>query len=118
MNGVKKFITIFFVVLGVIFFVLIIFGIYFHIADPLNLRPLLFGTGESNSSGSGNSGLSEEQKQALEKIGIDPASVPSEFTPEQEKCFEEKLGEERVAQIKAGDVPTPYEYYIARDCVE
>jgi len=39
----KKFLTVFFVTLGVIFFVLILFATYFYIADPLNLKPLLFG---------------------------------------------------------------------------
>ena len=43
--------------------------------------------------------------------------MPSDITPEQEACFEAKLGAERVAEIKAGDSPTVTEYFKARDCI-
>lgn len=125
----KKFITAFFVTLGVIFLILIFVGIYFYITDPLNLKPLIFGnetaeTTESETAESENSEtsdqnpvLSKSQEKALEAFGIDPANVPSEITAEQEACFVAELGAERVAEIKAGASPTMTEYYQARDCI-
>lgn len=118
-----KFLNALFVTLGVIFLVIIIIGIYFYITDPFNLKPLIFGSGSAESgtaTGDGvdkNPALNESQEAALEKIGIDPASVPNEITPEQEACFEEKLGSERVNEIKAGDAPNSTDYFKARDCI-
>ena len=116
----KKFLNIFFVVLGVIFFVIILIGVYFYIADPLNLKPIIFGSEVSEPAGDDidkHPLLNESQEKTLEAFGIDPANIPSEITPEQEACFEEKLGEDRVAEIKAGDSPTATEYFKARDCI-
>lgn len=118
----KKILNIFFVTLGVIFFVLVLIGTYFYITDPLNLKPIFFGTEmtdstSTNSDAGGHPLLNESQEKALRTFGIDPNDVPSEITPEQEACFEEKLGEKRVSEIKAGDSPTPTEYFKARDCI-
>lgn len=116
----KKFLNIFFVTLGVIFFILILIGAYFYVTDPLNLKPLIFGTEASESSGDSvdkHPLLNESQEQALETFGIDPAEVPSEISPEQEACFEAELGEERVAEIKAGDSPTATELFKAKSCL-
>ena len=118
----KKFLNIFFVTLGVIFFILILAGSYFFVTDPLNLKPILFGSDEKAVSEVGkevdkNPMLNEKQEKALETFGIDPADVPSEITPEQEACFESILGEERVDEIKAGDSPTATEYFKARNCM-
>ncbi len=46
----KKFFTVFFVVLGVIFSIILIAGAYFYVTDPYNLKPLFFGTPSSESS--------------------------------------------------------------------
>jgi hypothetical protein len=119
----KKFLNIFFVTLGIIFFIIILFGIYFYITDPLNLKPLIFGSESTESTTTTgviedkHPALTESQEKTLETFGIDPASIPSEITPEQEACFEAKLGEARVAEIKAGDSPTATEYFKARDCL-
>lgn len=120
----KRVLSIFFMTLGVIFFVLILLGIYLYIADPLNLKPLFLESsqetrvdvGTATSSTDTHSLLSDEQEQALETFGIDPGSVPTAFTPEQEACFEDVLGAERVAEITAGAAPTPTEFFKARDC--
>lgn len=119
----KRVLTIFFVTLGVIFFVLILAGVYFYMADPLNLKPVFFPSASDTeqvqsveSTNATDSVLSAEQEQALETFGIDPASVPSDISPEQEACFEATLGEERVAEIKAGAAPTPTEFFRAKDC--
>lgn len=135
----KKIINIFFVSLGVIFFVLILISIYLYVADPFNIKPLieLFtsqqefsnsneegveSSGQSNASDQENSqddntNLSIEQKAALEKIGVDPSSVPNEFTQEQQECFEGILGSERVEEIKAGSSPSATEFFKARECL-
>ena len=131
----KKFFTIFFVTLGVIFLILILMGAYFFITDPLNLRPLLFNSGggsfeardangnsdsESNTSASESGGgptLSASQEAALRAVGIDPSNLPSTITAEQEDCFVEKLGSERVGEIKAGGTPTFEEFIKGRDCI-
>lgn len=119
----KKFFTIFFVTLGVIFFILLLIAAYFFITDPLNLKPLLFspnnvqtteviGTMEDK-----NPVLSPAQEQALETVGIDPAAVPTQFTPAQVTCFEGVLGTARVDEIKAGDTPTVTEFFKAKECL-
>jgi hypothetical protein len=108
------------------------------IADPFNVKPLLFPSGtvyESQSDGTSQSengenidsatgtpdkhpALTPSQEKALETFGIDPAAVPTEITPEQESCFIEILGEVRVGEIKAGDTPTATEFFRARGCIE
>jgi len=129
----KKILTIFFVVLGVVFFLLMLLATYFYVADPLNLKPLLFGndtelsadtevnvgvpTGIAPAPSDESSFLNEQQADALKTFGIDPETLPSEITPEQEACFVEKLGSARVAEIVAGDSPSVTEFYQARDCI-
>ncbi len=121
----KKFLNIFFVSLGVIFFIIILLSIYFYVADPLNLKPLLFGSQVEIKSGNTTTGsvtndhplLNDSQQAALEKIGIDPTTIPSKFTPEQEACFKTKLGDDRVAEIMAGDSPSLTEFLRAKDCI-
>jgi len=61
--------------------------------------------------------LSEKQEKILETFGIDPADIPSDISPEQEKCFEDAIGEDRVAEIKAGDSPTATEFFKAKGCI-
>lgn len=121
----KKFLTIFFVVLGVIFFVLMLIAVYFYITDPLNLKPLLFDreaapdiTTEEGETLDKHPLLNESQEQILETIGVDPAALPTEITPAQEACFIEVLGSARVQEIKAGDTPTGAEFFTARACLE
>lgn len=122
---VKKFLTIFFVTLGVVFFILILGAVYLFVFDPLHLKPVLFGSTATTqlheNSGSAKTDLhpllSETQEKTLETFGIDPRDVPSEITPSQEKCFEDKLGKARVEEIKAGDSPTAVEFFTAKECI-
>ena len=125
----KKFFVAFFTTLGVIFFFLILAGIYFYITDPLNLKPLLFGVEtesgvELETEASDVTVLedkhpliNESQEKALETVGIDPAGLPTEVTAEQEACFIEILGETRVNEIKAGATPSAVEVFRAKDCI-
>ena len=134
-----KFIFRFFVVLGVIFFCLLVAVGYFIVADPYNLRPLISGMYQNSNiendettatsqagarkettegeSAATNSGISEGQAQALEAVGIDAAAVPTQFTLEQTACFVTVLGQARVDAIVAGATPTPTEFFQAKDCL-
>lgn len=122
----KKFLNVFFVVLGVIFFCILIAGALFFILDPYQIRPMLSGvmdkdettaTSTKSSATDKNPLLSPTQEKTLETFGIDPATVPSSITPKQEACFIEILGEARVTEIKKGDSPTMTEYLKAKDCI-
>jgi hypothetical protein len=121
----KKFFTIFFVTLGVIFFLLLLAGVYFYIFDPLDLKEK-FSTNSTRDEVNApttatqtdkNPLLSPSQEKTLETFGIDPSAVPSSITPEQEACFVSILGEARVAEIKAGDTPTAAEFFQAKSCI-
>lgn len=113
----KTFFTYFFVTLGVIFFVLLLVASYVYFADPFG-----FFSSASYKSAAGdeqvdrNPALNASQEKAVESFGIDPASLPSSITPAQEACAREKLGDQRVEEIKGGDAPTPTDYYKARSC--
>lgn len=124
----KNVLTSIFITLGVIFFILILIAGYFFVTDPYNLKPLIFGsdseTIEKKPSEevpgavvSGGFTLSESQKQALVSVGIDPASVPSSISVEQESCFVGYLGADRVAEIKAGAVPNALEFMKVKPCI-
>jgi hypothetical protein len=124
----KKALNRFFVVLGVIFFIilLVIAGLFIFNS----------GSGETDTSASfqgavnvmtggevsgdgidSNPALNESQKTALETFGIDPASLPTSISPEQEACFIELIGVGRVEEIKAGDTPTVTEIFRGRGCL-
>ncbi len=60
---------------------------------------------------------SKGQTELLESLGINPDSVPKNFTEEQISCFEKVLGQPRVEEIKQGQVPTVVELYKAKDCL-
>ena len=141
----KKFFTVLFVGMGVLFLLQLIALGYLYVVDPLNLKPLLFGekeiaqdqmTGSAGSERTESAGaeaemetetsaeatlpvsnLSPAQERALQMVGIEPETLPQSFTEEQLTCFVGILGEARVNEIKAGATPTMSEYYQAKDCV-
>lgn len=133
---IKKVLNIFFVTLGIIFFIILLITAYLFIADPFNLKPLFLTSQEMPSSTSSGNVATEKgviieepredknpvlnvaQEKALEVVGIDPATVPTKISPEQESCFTDKLGKERVAEIKAGASPTATEIFTARSCLQ
>lgn len=113
-----------FVTLGIFFTFLILIAAYFYVTDPMNLKPMIFGTdsgpqqnSERQGGAEGEFQLSEAQKQALINAGIDPAKVPSEVTASQEACFVAALGATRVAEIKGGAVPGGTEFIKAKSCI-
>jgi hypothetical protein len=121
----KKVLTIFFATLGVIFFVLILAGVYLFVFDPFNIKPLFqlvssqhtIVAPQQSTTNTKNDKLSPAQKEVLIKIGIDPAKIPTSITPAQEACFVQVIGASRVSEIKAGGVPTPTELLSAKSCL-
>ncbi|MFH1427010.1 MAG: hypothetical protein ABIG60_00560 [Patescibacteria group bacterium] len=59
--------------------------------------------------------MTPDQRQAVLDFGINPDSVI--ITPAMEECFIEKLGNERVEEIKNGDVPGALEMFKAVSCL-
>ncbi len=121
----KSILTKIFVTLGVIFTIIILGGIYFFITDPFNLKPLIFGSHiEKTMSDSVDTlpsvdiKLSEPQKEVLINVGVDPVKIPSSISGAQESCFVSVLGSERVAEIKAGAVPSAAELLKGKSCVQ
>jgi len=127
MNIILRVLNIFFVVLGILFFVGILGGCYVWLADPFDI----FSRGVSPASimktMTGNTNvkidnvdknplLTEQQEAQLETLGIDPASLPSKITPAMKTCFIEKLGQERADQIIKGSAPTPMDFFKAQSC--
>lgn len=119
-----KILSVFFTALGVIFFLIILAGVYLYIADPLNVKPLFMEQiqeetppGAATEQTDKNILLSPVQEKALETFGVDPASLPSSITPEQEACFVKVLGGARVEEIKAGSTPTVTEFLTAKSCL-
>ncbi len=63
-------------------------------------------------------GLSAEQTAALKTVGVDPNTLPTTISPDQEACFIGILGASRVAEIKSGATPTATEFFAARGCIK
>lgn len=118
----KKFLHIFFITLGVIFFLLLIAGAYVYIADPFGIRPIIKSLTtpppkESTTPAAKNNPLlTPAQNEALKSVGVDPSTLPSKITPEMERCFYAKLGATRANEIKNGAEPTMSDYFAARSC--
>lgn len=139
----KMFILWFFAVLGFIFFWIIVGVIYFVVADPFNLRPIIkmlwqetaaetvlmdrtiSETDQSVSTETNDvsenptkdtSGLNAEQSAALKAVGLGTDAITS-ITAEQEACFVKVLGQARVNAVKAGAVPTASEFFSVRGCL-
>jgi len=139
---IKNILKIIFITLGVIFTIIIVAVAIFIIVDPFNLRPLLFNsqpdfktntetTGEVNAPENKSSDntiktqtndkhplLNEKQEKQLETIGIEVENLPTQITPEMEKCFLDTLGAERVKEITDGATPGPVDLFKARECLE
>jgi len=60
--------------------------------------------------------LNDEQEARAAKAGIDVSKLPTEITPEQQACVNNKLGAERVAEIIKGAEPSPLEIIKVAPC--
>ncbi len=128
----KNFVINFLAVLGAVFLGLLLVFAYFFVADPYELKPLLFGTeADSASVREGKAveselnanttvtplELTEQQKEAVSAVGVDPESIPDTISTEQEACFVGILGSERVLEIKGGAVPSVIEFARVKECL-
>lgn len=119
----KKFLNIFFVTLGVIFFLILILVGYAYATNMFGVKT--FFTGDASLSDKTNVGqdldrnplIPESQEKALEAIGIDPAKLPTKITPEMSACFDQKLGTKRTLEIKNGSTPTAAEFIKVQSCL-
>jgi hypothetical protein len=124
MNKFLKVLRVFFVILGVIFFLLIVTVFYLYQTDFYGIKSIVnyekeevTTTNNVDQTEDKNSALSAEQEAQLESIGVNPAKVPSEISPEMKDCFIQKLGEKRVKEIEAGGSPTVSEVIKAKPCL-
>lgn len=120
----KPALTKIFVTLGILFVFLVLGGVYFYVTDPMNLKPMLFGSDSTETKNdntkpvvAGGFQLSESQKQALVSAGMDPSKVPSSISATQETCFMNALGNARVVEIKGGAVPSGVEFLKSKSCI-
>ena len=125
---------------GVVLMVLLIIGILLFATDTYGVRTLFTGssapahsssaspsaTGSDSApeiltgtvtSASDGFELSAAQVEALVSLGIDPSAVPTTISAEQETCFVNQLGIDRVQEIKAGAVPSAWEFMQAESCL-
>lgn len=128
MNIILKILNIFFVALGIVFFVLIAVAVCIWLVNPFGI----FSSGSASTVlmkvMTGNTApakvdnvdknplLNEQQEAQLEGLGVDPATLPTQITPAMEACFTAKLGQERTNQIKQGSAPTPTDFFKAQSC--
>ncbi len=130
----KTFLTVikvFLMVMGAIFLIILGIAAYVIVADPFGLRDIIKPaevTTESGETGGAdrtgdaeavdkNPLLTPEQENFAESIGIDPATLPTEITPEMESCLIDAVGAERAAEIQGGATPTPIEIFRAKGCL-
>jgi len=125
-----------FVAIGIILLIVMIIGAYFLSTTPNKMQsdstmsqntttPLSSAQSTVDMSTSttvegevaGGFELSTAQVEALVSLGVDPDAVPSSISAEQEACFVEALGEERVGEIRAGAVPNALEFLRAQGCI-
>ena len=127
MNILFKLLNIFLVVLGIVFLVLILAGLYVWLVDPFHIFSLGVSPTSLMNTVTGRSKvkidnidknplLIEDQEAQLESLGVDPAKLPSKITPAMQSCFVEKLGQERASQIVSGSAPTPADFLKAQSC--
>lgn len=128
MNIILRILNIFFVGLGILFFILLVGTGCVWWADPYGMfssgvAPRFFMnmmTGNTASTKIDNVDknplLNEQQEAQLEELGIDPATLPTQITAEMEACFTVKLGQERTNQIIQGSAPTPMDFFKAKSC--
>lgn len=139
-----RIIRLFFMGMGVTFTLLLCGLGYVVVADPFHVRPLfsLFlpsskgvltepMTTDTSASAptiaasstaaapaaTPSSGPTTAQRDAMQAVGINPRSAISNITPTQMACFVNILGSARVAEIKAGAVPTSAEFFSVRSCL-
>lgn len=112
---------VFLMAMGVIFLIILGIAAYLIVADPFGIRDIMKPAGAMSAADGAaedkNPLLTPQQEAFAESVGIDPASLPSEITPEMESCLIDAVGAERAAEIQAGAAPTPFEILKAKGCL-
>jgi hypothetical protein len=62
--------------------------------------------------------LNADQEKTLENLGVDVSTLPTTISPAMEKCFYEKLGQDRAKEIVDGATPGPMDIFKAKDCLK
>ncbi len=118
----KKLVIVLIVLLVLVLTILIGGGIYAYIT----LKPFLITPSVDSINQNINATampvdkhplLTPSQETTLEKVGIDPAKLPTTITPAMEACFITKLGIDRVNAIKAGESPNAIDLFKAKSCL-
>ena len=140
MKTLLKILKYFFTTLGVIFFIIILLGIYLFVADPFGWKPLLSlfipssdqssatapidtsapikTTPTKTSTTATKTLLTPTQTKQLEALGVNTANLPTEMTPELQTCLTEKLGAARADELLKGSAPTPVDLLKAGSCLK
>lgn len=124
MRIILKILNYFFVTLGVLFFAVIILVVYLFVADPFGLKPLFKNFGISPSSavniitGKTSALAPTPSEKTLKSLGVDTAGLLTQITPQMEDCFNQKLGAQRVDEIKKGGAITPLDFVKASVCLK
>ncbi|MEK7167638.1 MAG: hypothetical protein AAB791_01400 [Patescibacteria group bacterium] len=115
----KKLLIILIILLSVIILLLASLGIFAYIVSKpfLDSKYSLDNQDTASVSTDKHPLLSESQEAMLEKVGIDPAKLPTEITPEMQTCFVDKLGQERVDEIIKGAAPGALDFFKAQSCL-
>ena len=96
-------------VLGIVFLILILLIVIFIISKPygidtIKIISILLDKNPTSSYDHPN--LTTQQESVLESVGIDPKKLPTEITPELQKCATPKKGKKRANEIMSGSMPT------------
>ena len=123
MHTFRRILTYFFVTLGVIFFILICAGLIFwmrisQVTAPTDASDTNTAQEEAPQQIDANPYLNETQEKTLKAVGVDPATLPKEITPEMNVCFKETLGAERYDMLASGqEQPSAADFFKARSCL-
>ncbi len=117
---------IFFIVVGIIatIFTLLVTILIsaILIIKPWNIDVFQIGSGlispPAESTGYDHPLLTPEQESLLESANIDIKKLPTEITPEQQKCAINALGAERANELIKGTSPSINDVIKARHCFE
>lgn len=60
--------------------------------------------------------LSSDQERVLENLGVNVDALPKTITPALEQCFIEKLGPDRVNEIKGGSSMSAMDFFQVNGC--
>lgn len=115
-----SFIAKIFIILGIIFFVLILAFVGLIIVkpygiDPIKVVPALLETEPQSSYD--HPALSTKQEAILEAAGIDPSQIPTEISESQQKCAINIVGEKRAKEIAEGAIPSLPEILKLKICL-